>query len=224
MGKDCQRSEVNNQNSENTRELDRIIFFSDAVFAIVMTLLILDIQVPSIPADLVSTELPHRVLDLWPEFFSYVLSFIVIGTYWMAHHGTFRYIESYDRALMWLNLLFLLSISFVPFPTSLLGDYGDQQFAVVLYAVSLAIPRLLLALIWWYAIKGRISISDRLDPRLSRYHLGRSLSIAAIFLLSVIISFFSVSTVIFTWFLLFAVDAVVWRFVVPPNRNPDAER
>src|SRR5215216_2503570 len=144
---------MNNQGSEDTRELDRIIFFSDAVFAIVMTLLILDIQVPSIPADLVSTELPRQVLDLWPKFFSYVLSFLVIGTYWLAHHGTYRYIESYDRGLMWLNLLFLLTISFVPFPTALLGEYGEQQFAVVLYALSLAIPRLLLALIWWYAIR-----------------------------------------------------------------------
>ena len=215
---------MNKQNSEDTRELDRIIFFSDAIFAIVMTLLILDIQVPSIPADLVSTELPRRVLDLWPEFFSYMLSFLVIGTYWMAHHGTFRYIKSYDRALMGLNLLFLLSISFIPFPTSLLGEYGDQQFAVALYAVSLAIPRLLLALIWWYAIKWRILISARLDPRLSRFHIWRSLTIAALFLISVIISFFSVSTAIFTWLLFFVVDGVIWRFVAPPDHNSDSER
>ena len=215
---------MNNQSSEDTRELDRIIFFSDAVFAIVMTLLILDIQVPSIPADLVSTELPRQVLDLWPEFFSYVLSFLVIGTYWMAHHGTFRYIESYDRVLMGLNLLFLLSISFVPFPTALLGEYGDQRFAVALYAVSLAIPRLLLALIWLYAIKTRISLSDRLDPRLSSYHIGGSLTIAALLLLSVIVSFFNISAAIFTWLLLFAVDAVLWRFVAPPDRNTDSER
>lgn len=105
-----------NKQGDNTRELDRIIFFSDAIFAIVMTLLILDIPVPEIAPGLAQAELPSRVLELWPKFFSYVLSFLVIGTYWLAHHGTYRYIESYDRGLMWLNLLFLLSISFVPFP------------------------------------------------------------------------------------------------------------
>ena len=201
------------QTGEGTRELDRLIFFSDAVFAIVMTLLSLDIQVPNIPANLVSAELPSRVVDLWPKFFSYVLSFMVIGTYWIAHHGTFRYIMSYDRRLLWLNLLFLLSISFVPFPTSLLGEYGDQQFAVVLYAASLAIPRLLLAVIWWYALKGPILISERLNPKMARYHLGRSLTIPLLFLLSILISFFSVSAAIFSWFLMFGVDAVLWRFV-----------
>jgi uncharacterized membrane protein len=112
--------------TEDGKGLDRVIFFSDAVFAIVMTLLILDIQVPEIPPDLVSAELPGRVLDLWPKFFSYVLSFLAVGTYWIAHHGTFRYIKSYDRNLISLNLLFLLSISFVPFPTALLGEYGEQ--------------------------------------------------------------------------------------------------
>ena len=123
---------MNNRSGEDTRGLDRIIFFSDAVFAIVMTLLILDISVPDIPQDSATAELPARVLDLWSKFFSYALSFMVIGTYWMAHHGTFRYFRTYDRMLMWLNLLFLLSISFVPFPTALLGEYGEQQFAVVL--------------------------------------------------------------------------------------------
>ena len=92
--------EVNNRSGDDTRGLDRIIFFSDAVFAIVMTLLILDIPVPDIPSASAAAELPVRVLDLWPKFFSYALSFMVIGTYWMAHHSTFRYFRSYDRMIM----------------------------------------------------------------------------------------------------------------------------
>ena len=147
------RSDVNNSSGEDTRGLDRIICFSDAVFAIVMTLLILDISVPDIPQGTATAELPARVLDLWPQFFSYALSFLVIGTNWMAHHGTFQYFKSYDRTLMWLNLLFLLSISFVPFPTALLGEYGEQQFAVVLYALSLAVPSL--CLLWCRGMRPR---------------------------------------------------------------------
>jgi uncharacterized membrane protein len=202
--------DVNNRSSEDTRGLDRIIFFSDAIFAIVMTLLILNISVPDIPQDSAAAELPARVLDLWPQFFSYALSFLVIGTYWMAHHGTFHYFRSYDRMLMWLNLLFLLSISFVPFPTALLGEYGEQQFAVVLYALSLAVPRLLLARVWWYASKRNLLI-ENLDPRTSRYHLARSLAISVLFLLSIVVSFFSVSAAILSWLLMFVIDTVLWR-------------
>ena len=202
---------MNKHSSDDTKELDRIIFFSDAIFAIVMTLLVLDIPVPDLSPETAATELPSRVLDLWPKFLSYVLSFLVIGTYWLAHHGTFQYFRSYDRTLMWLNLLFLLSISFVPFPTSLLGEYSDQQFAVVLYAGSLAIPRLLLALMWGHAIRGRILLSENLDPGMARYHLTRSLAITFIFLLSIMISVVSVRAAIFTWFLLWVVDAVLWR-------------
>jgi uncharacterized membrane protein len=201
---------MNNRSGEDTSGLDRIIFFSDAIFAIVMILLILDIPIPDIPQDSATAELPSRVLDLWPHFFSYALSFMVIGTYWMAHHGTFRYFRRYDRVLMWLNLLFLLSISFVPFPTALLGEYSEQQFAVVLYAISLAVPRLLLALVWWYAMKRNLVI-ESLDPRISRYHLARSLAIPALFLLSIIVSFFSVSAAILSWLLMFVVDTVLWR-------------
>jgi uncharacterized membrane protein len=175
-----------------------------------MTLLILDIPVPDVPQDSAAAELPGRVLDLWPKFFSYALSFLVIGTYWMAYHGTFRYLEGYDRMLMWLNLLFLLSISFVPFPTALLGEYGEQRFAVVSYAISLAVPRLLLASVWWYALK-RTLLSEILNPSISRYHLTRSLTIPALFLLSIIVSFFSVSAAIVSWLMMFALDTVLWR-------------
>jgi uncharacterized membrane protein len=129
------------------RELDRLIFFSDAVFAIVMTLLILEVRVPEVPPHLAAAELPGKVWDLWPKFFSYVLSFLVVGVYWIAHHQIFRYVESYDRTLMRLNLLFLLSISFILFPTGLLGEYGKKlRFAVIFYAVSVGMARLLLTL------------------------------------------------------------------------------
>ncbi len=196
--------------NDGTRELDRLIFFSDAVFAIVMTLLVLDIKVPNVPESSLA-DLPQRVLELWPEFFSYVLSFLVVGSYWIGHHQTFRYIRSYDRPLMWLNLLFLLSITFVPFPTSLLGEYGEQQVAVVVYAASLGLARLLLAVVWWYATSGPILLSDDLDRGLARYHLVRSLAIPAVFAISIVVSFFSVEAAVLSWFVLFAADTLLWR-------------
>ena len=198
----------------NSKELDRLIFFSDAVFAIVMTLLVLDIRVP----DVAAREVPGLVFELWPKIFSYVLSFLVIGLYWIGHHQTFRYVRSYDRTLLWLNLLFLLSISFIPFPTGLLGEYGELRFAVIFYAASLALARLLLALVWWYVFSGPIRTSDELDRGLANFHLLRSLAIPAIFLLSIGIAFFSPNAAIGSWVLLVVADTMAWRLWTKRNR------
>jgi uncharacterized membrane protein len=88
---------------ESSRELDRIVNFTDGVFAIVITLLILTIQVPEIPAASVGDELPGRLLALEPKVLSYVISFLVVAVYWMAHHRVFRPIRGYDETLLWLN-------------------------------------------------------------------------------------------------------------------------
>jgi uncharacterized membrane protein len=199
------------ETNHGERELERLIFFSDAVFAIVMTLLVLEIRVPEVPPGLAAAEVPGKVLALWPKFFSYVLSFLVTGTYWIAHHQTFQYVRSYDRTLLWLNLLFLLSISFIPFPTDLLGEYGELRFAVIFYAACVGLARLLLAIEWWYIIKGPIRTSDDLDRRLARFHFFRSFAIPLIFLISIGISFFSVSLAISSWVLMFLADTVIWR-------------
>ena len=194
------------------RELDRLIFFSDAIFAIVMTLLILEIRAPdNVPSDVAATEVPNLVWALWPKFFSYVLSFLVIGTYWIAHHQTFRYVRSYNRTLLWLNLVFLLSISFIPFPTDLLGEYGELRFSVIVYAASLGMARLLLAVVWWYIVAGPIRTGEELDPGLARYHFFRSLAIPALFFLSIGISLVSVNAAVASWLLLFVADVVMWR-------------
>ena len=194
-----------------SRELDRLIFFYDAVFAIVMTLLVLDIRVPDVPSDVAVQEVPGLVVELWPKILSYVLSFLVIGLYWIGHHQTFRYVRSYDRTLLWLNLVFLLSISFIPFPTDLLGEYGQLRFAVIFYAASLGLARLLLALVWWYIVSGPIRTSDDLDPGLANFHFLRSLAIPAIFFLSNGIAFFSPNAAVASWVLLIVADTVIWR-------------
>lgn len=97
MGRLKNRS-VNNQLSTN-----RIETLSDGVFAIVITLLILEIRVLEIPEALIETQLLHKLLELWPKYLSYVTSFLVIGIYWVAHHNVFHYVKRSDRVLPWLN-------------------------------------------------------------------------------------------------------------------------
>ena len=181
---------------EAGKERDRIVNLSDGVFAIAITLLILDIRVPDIPDTLVASELPGELLSLWPKYLGYFLSFVGISSFWLIHHSIFRPIRSYDRILLYLNFLFLMLVAFIPFPTSLLGEYGNHQLPVAIYAATLAVGRLLLTALHWYSTRDGRLLEQPLDPAAVRFFLVRGLTIPAIFLPSIGISFFSVSAVI----------------------------
>ena len=127
---------------------DRVLFFSDAIFAIAITLLIVDLQVPDVPNLQSGTQLRESI----PRMAGFALSFAVIGLFWIAHHGLFRYIKGLDRSLILLNLLVLGCIAFLPYPTSLLSAAGDQVPATVFYAASIAAAGLAEAAVWLYAI------------------------------------------------------------------------
>ena len=200
---------LSSREGETGRDRDRIVNLSDGVFAIAITLLILDIRVPNIPENMVSSQLPGALLSLWPKYLGYILSFVGISTFWIIHHSIFRTIRSYNRIILYLNLLFLMVVAFVPFPTSLLGEYGDHQLPVAIYAATLAVGRLLLTAIHWYSTRNDRLLDEPQDPATVRFFLIRGLTIPVIFLLSIVISFFSVSVAIWTWFVMLAVDTVV---------------
>ena len=107
------------------RALDRLIFFSDGVFAIAITLLVLNVAIPVASQVSGSSDFVSLLLAALPRLFAYALSFFVIGAYWMAHQRTFHFIERYDRTLAWLNLVFLLFVALVPFPTGLISEYDS---------------------------------------------------------------------------------------------------
>jgi uncharacterized membrane protein len=200
---------LSSREGETGRDRDRIVNLSDGVFAIAITLLILDIRVPNIPENMVSSQLLGALLSLWPKYLGYILSFVGISAFWLIHHSIFRPIRSYDRILLYLNFLFLMVVAFVPFPTSLLGEYGDHQLPVAIYAATLAVGRLLLTAIHWYSTRNDRLLDGPQDPATVRFFLIRGLTIPTIFLLSIGISFFSVSVAIWTWLVMLAVDALV---------------
>ena len=128
--------------------LERIVFCSDAIFAIAITLLVLDIHVPEVAADEATAVLPRRLLELWPRLLSYVTSFLVVGAHWTAHHHMSCYIKRYDQRLSWLNLSVLMTIAFLPLLNSLVGEYRRLQAAAVLYTAVLTLTGLLAAALW----------------------------------------------------------------------------
>src|SRR3954452_5247707 len=113
-------------------EFNRIVAFTDGVFAIAMTLLVLGLTVPS-----GSEDLTHDLLDNQGDFLAYGISFAVLGRYWLSHHRFFSALERFDGVLMALNLFYLAWIALVPFTSQVLGDYGDKTDSVVLYAINM---------------------------------------------------------------------------------------
>jgi uncharacterized membrane protein len=196
---------------EAGRELDRIVFFSDAVFAIAITILVLDIRVPDIPEGTVATELPAQILGLGPKYLSYVISFLVLAVYWQAHHRVFKPITGYDRTLVWLNFVFLMAVAFLPFPTSLLGEYTREQVSVVIYAANAAVASLLLVSISWYTTSGHRLVAPDLDDEAERIQRLQGLAVPVVFLLSIGVSFFSPMAAMYSWLLLSVTDRLIQR-------------
>lgn len=167
----------------------RLEAFSDGVFAVAITLLVLNLQVPQLAS---TSELVSRLGELWPKLLSYALSFVIVGIYWVAHHNTFHYIQRSDRNLLWLNILLLMCIVFLPFPTALLGQYPEQRVSVIVYASTLVITGLVLQTLWWYATSGYRLVDREIDPRLVQRATRRNLTAPLIYLLAIGISVVSV--------------------------------
>lgn len=181
---------------------ERIVFFSDAVFAIAITLLALDIHVPQLPPSPSEADLARELLGLWPKYVGYIISFLVIGNYWLAHHRAFRYIVRYDGVLLVLNMLFLMTIAFLPFLNELLSEYGEARVVVIFYASVLTLTGLLSTAYWVYASRGHRLIEPDVDPRLIRLFTVRAASAPLVFLTSIGLAFISPQLAISTWLLL----------------------
>ena len=185
-------------------EIDRIIFFSDAVFAIALTLLVIRIEVPAGP------DYSHQVLAQWPKYLSYLISFAAVGLYWMGHHRIFRYIERWDECLIALNLLLLLFIAFMPFPAAMIGEQGGYRISLIFYAATLGLAGLANLLIWVYATHDRRLVDADLDEAVIRRHRRRGMVAPVVFFVSIPLSFVSMDAAYYAW-LLIAVALLVLR-------------
>lgn len=174
-------------------ELDRIIFFSDAVFAIAITLLALDIRFPDFNGNVSDTVLWAAVQDLLPRFGIYALSFVVIGVFWLSHHRGFRAINRYDLSLIWLNLVQLMFVAFLPVTSSMLSIFPPHQPTLILYSANVLLVAVMQFLTWRHAFQGHRLIYPNLDDRLYQFiRLNSSVSIVA-FSLTIIVSFVNAS-------------------------------
>lgn len=132
--------------------LNRFEAFSDGMFAIAMTLLVIEIKVPDLSQATASTAI-DALIHAGPHILSYMTSFLVIGVLWLNHHVLFHLLKRVDRIVLTINLVLLMCIAFIPFPTALIGEYGKLQPIVMFYGLTLSFTGTVYNILWFYVVR-----------------------------------------------------------------------
>jgi uncharacterized membrane protein len=172
----------------------RIEAFSDGVFAIAITLLVIEIGVPHVEGE--GTTLFGELVEQWPSYLAYVISFLQIGVIWANHHNRFRFVARSDHVLLFLNILFLMCVAFIPFPTALLADYlqgAERATAGAVYAGTLAVTAIFFTLLWLYAAANYRLVDRSLDPFILRAMTRRYLAGMVAYLVAFALAFVNVT-------------------------------
>ncbi len=171
---------------------NRVEAFSDGVFAIALTLLIFNIKIPQVHTE---AALLRALSDQWLAYMSYALSVVVVGVFWVAHHALFHYIRRVDRPLLWLNILFVGTVAFIPFPSALLGQYGQYRSVVAFYGATLAIAGIVLDGMRAYAYNGRRLVDPTLGEDVSRGYRRRVRIGPTVYLAGIVIAFLPIGPI-----------------------------
>jgi uncharacterized membrane protein len=141
------------------------------------------------------TELVKRLFDLWPKILGFGISFIILAIYWMAHHRQFHYIRHLDRTLIWINIIFLMAACLLPFSTSLLAEYREQEISILVYGGNSIIIGSLLYIQWWYVTSNHKLVDENLDPITKGASFRRLLFGIIVYMIAIGISFVYIQSV-----------------------------
>jgi uncharacterized membrane protein len=170
---------------ERVHDPARVLALSDGVFAIIITLLVLEVHVPELTQ---GHTLNEALAELRPSLTAFVISFVLAGMYWVAHRDLFALIRRTDRGLVWLNILYLLPLCLLPFGAGLIGRYEDEVVALRIYGLLLVLIALMRVVIWLYAINRPHLLWQRLDHRQRRAGLALTLSPGLVYLLAFLVA------------------------------------
>lgn len=186
--------EAKHKESRLDFQLERFSFFSDGVFAIAITLLIIEIKVPAIE-HATNEELIHSLSEMSLKFLGFLISFAIVGHYWSVHHRIFGYLQKYNTTLLWLNLAFLWSVVLLPFSSGLIGEYSSDlhlYVPYVVYVVNVCLVGLMNCILWLYISNPKKAfLTHTISKARIRLGLYRSLVIPLVFLLSLVVFFVS---------------------------------
>ena len=165
--------------------------FSDGVFAIVVTLLVLELRVPVLPENFSTQDVLNELLHLSPKFFSFAMSFVIVAIFWVNHHQFFHSLEKTDRAMLWYNNLLLFWLSFVPFPTAFIGEHPVSMIPVMLYGAVLFFAGVSFNLMLRHAVKAKLFLKSVSDEVLNQ-SVKRGVIGPVVYFVSIISAFISV--------------------------------
>ena len=198
--KPAQSPESPQTRSEHRFDLSRATAFSDGIFTIAATLLVLSIDVPDLSqAD--AGQLAHDLAKQSDQYVSYAISFAVIGLLWFRHHRFFHGLAEIDAKMLALNLAYLAFVAFVPFPTELLGDYSNQPIAVALYAATISGVAIFGAAMWWYSGHAHLFKTAELEA-VARRNALRVSATPVVMLASIPVAYVDTSAAQFMWLLI----------------------
>lgn len=169
---------------------NRLEALSDGIFAIAMTLLVLNLTLPSGASDFTSVELHKLIIGQGYKFFNYAMSFMLLAIYWMAHHQQFHHIRRLDSRIIWINVVILMFVALIPFSTDVAGDFAGHTLADVLFAGNLMILSLLFLTNWCYATYKHRLIDEDLDEGIIQRGINRNILISGVSLLVIILALF----------------------------------
>ncbi len=185
----------------------RLLALSDGVIAVAITLLVLDIRLPEGFGRYSDAELGAALLALWPRMLAYLLSFLVIGSFWINHRAKFRHIAKSDSGLIWINMVFLLTIGLVPFTTNLIAESGGT-LSTAIYAGTMMVSGLSLAWIWGHARRNGLVAPDTPEEESRRQYMT-VLLISAVFGVSVPLSIAHADLAKYFWILIVPINFVL---------------
>jgi uncharacterized membrane protein len=205
--------------AEDQKETGRVEAFSDGVFAIAITLLVLDLRVPRDLSE--GARLLDALLRLWPSYAAFVSSFATIGIMWMNHHRLFGLIRRVDHRLLIFNGLLLMGVTFVPFPTALVAEYvvrPEQRVAALVYTGTFVVIAIIFNLLWWHAHRWGRLLDRKADP-----HAVRAITVAyafgpPVYFLSFVAALFSAAAALVLTILLAVFFALPGDFIVRRRR------
>ncbi|MGB9978629.1 TMEM175 family protein [Methanobacterium sp.] len=135
---------------ETTGRIETLV---DGIFAIAMTLLVLNLSIPQLTSSVPNITIENYLISSIPKFFTYGLSFVILAIFWRVNHQQFYRIKRADSTFLWITVLWLLFVALVPFSTSLMGGYGETQSANIFFNINLLLIGIFSGLIWYYATK-----------------------------------------------------------------------
>lgn len=198
---------------ERGKETERTVFFSDAVFAIAMTLLVLDLKLPEMAAGISAAQMGPLLLEQTGPMASFVLSFVLVGRLWLNHHRKFTAISGYDGRLQAINLAALFFVVFLPVPTSLLFQADSESpWPPVIYALTISGAFLSLAWLWHHAHAAGL-MHDWVDLALFRFVLHGTDPVWVVFMLSIPVAFISPVWAMYFWILIWPVSVLHGRWL-----------